>query len=387
MSGPSQHATLSASGSNRWMNCPGSIREEKGRKDSGSAYAQEGTAAHEVASQCLADNKIPEQFLGQTIEGVKVDEEMTDAVKVYLDHIDAVREEMEGEKVRIEQKLVLSQVGEGMFGTADFLILNLKDRELHNMDYKHGAGVPVDIEWNTQMLYYAVGAVKGIEDKIDCVVLHIIQPRADHDDGTVRTWTITTKALLKWVEEKLKPAVEATRKDDAPLATGKWCKWCKAKAVCPEVQSAVLNSAQTDFAKPTLRDPAAMDLKDIGRVLEFATIIQDWAKAVQIEAQNRAEGGEAINGFKLVAKRANRAWQNVETAEAFLTKSLGAQAYTRKLLSPAQAEKACGHAGMRKGVLNGYVVKPEAGVTLVKNSDRRRPVASSAQLDFGKVPS
>ena len=44
-----KHALLSASGASRWINCPPSARLTEGMADKWSAYADEGTAAHEYA--------------------------------------------------------------------------------------------------------------------------------------------------------------------------------------------------------------------------------------------------------------------------------------------------------------------------------------------------
>ena len=42
-----KHSKLGASASDRWMNCPGSIRASEGVPNAESAYALEGTVAHE----------------------------------------------------------------------------------------------------------------------------------------------------------------------------------------------------------------------------------------------------------------------------------------------------------------------------------------------------
>ena len=47
------HAKLSASGAERWLTCPGSIKAEESIPDKSSKFAMEGTAAHELAELCL----------------------------------------------------------------------------------------------------------------------------------------------------------------------------------------------------------------------------------------------------------------------------------------------------------------------------------------------
>jgi hypothetical protein len=44
------HAKLGPSGAHRWMSCPGSIVLEEDVPDRSSVYADEGTAAHMLAT-------------------------------------------------------------------------------------------------------------------------------------------------------------------------------------------------------------------------------------------------------------------------------------------------------------------------------------------------
>jgi hypothetical protein len=47
------HAVCSPSGAVRWMNCPGSVREEARYPEQSSVYAQIGILIHEIAAQAL----------------------------------------------------------------------------------------------------------------------------------------------------------------------------------------------------------------------------------------------------------------------------------------------------------------------------------------------
>jgi hypothetical protein len=60
-----EHSVFGPSGAHRWLNCPGSIKAEEGIPDTGSAYAIEGTNAHQLAELCLITGKNAEDFIGQ----------------------------------------------------------------------------------------------------------------------------------------------------------------------------------------------------------------------------------------------------------------------------------------------------------------------------------
>ena len=65
-----QHAVLSPSGADRWMVCPGSVRLSEGMPDTSSKAADEGTAAHFMAAECLIAKVDAIVHLGKTINVV-----------------------------------------------------------------------------------------------------------------------------------------------------------------------------------------------------------------------------------------------------------------------------------------------------------------------------
>ena len=63
------HAQLSASGSSRWLNCPGSVHAESiyPPDGEGSEFAIEGSMAHELADLCLKKNRDAESYIGKKV--------------------------------------------------------------------------------------------------------------------------------------------------------------------------------------------------------------------------------------------------------------------------------------------------------------------------------
>ena len=221
------HASLGASSCKRWWNCPGSIRLSEGIPKTSSRYADEGTAAHEVGEMCFKQNRDAAEFIGRfiTVHGNKfeVDEEMAEAVQVYVDF---VREAAKAGELRIEQKIDLAPLKPPapMFGTTDAVVLAFTANTgiIKAIDYKHGAGVAVEVEdidiegvdhGNKQGRYYALGTWLGLpkdqRDRITTVEVVIVQPRAYHVDGPTRTETLTIAELKAWARELMERAAMA----------------------------------------------------------------------------------------------------------------------------------------------------------------------------------
>jgi len=94
---------------------------------------------------------------------------------------------------------------------------------------------------------------------------------------------------------------------------------------------------------------------------------------------DKLNNGELFEGFKLVEGRSLRRWASEEQAAQMLEIALGDDAYTRKLLSPAQAEKKLGKT-LAKDIQN-LIVKPSGKPTLAQENDPRPSVGITAD-DF-----
>lgn len=243
------HAELSASGSSIWLNCTMSPVLSRGVERRSSKYADEGTAAHEVAEELLR-----QRGFGKP-KAYSVDEEAEKWVTPYVDYVEALFRT--APLYQIEQRVSLAKLWEGnppsdLFGTADCVVIT-PDRTMHVVDLKYGKGVSVEVKDNSQLLYYALGAWLMVGDKlqIENVRMTIVQPRAAHPDGPVRHWDLPLVDVIHWGYEVLKPTVDLICEDDPSkltLVEGKHCRWCPAAlAGCPEKQKTKTNEAKTEF--------------------------------------------------------------------------------------------------------------------------------------------
>jgi hypothetical protein len=159
------HAKFSPSSAHRWIPCPGSIHLESKVPDKSSKFANEGTAAHELAERSLNEGNNAEDYIGLVIhaDGDKftVDEEMATNVQVYLD---LVRGEA-NEQTLIEYKSPVGYItgenkedGSPANGTADCVLIN--GEKLTIIDLKYGKGVQVFAKENHQLGLYALGVME-----------------------------------------------------------------------------------------------------------------------------------------------------------------------------------------------------------------------------------
>jgi hypothetical protein len=170
---------------------------------------------------------------------------------------------------------------------------------------------------------------------------------------------------------------EATLDPNAPLMPGDHCKFCLAQAKCPALHQQALALAQTEF-DDNFSPPAPEGLSDaqIGDILAKADAFKSWVNSVQAYATDKIAKGGHIPGFKLVAKRAQRKWIDEQEAVDLL-ENMGLEEddlYTRKLISPAQAEEKLGKKKAIKDRLAGAVVAVSSGNTIAPITDRRPAV-------------
>lgn len=239
------HAKFSASGSERWLKCPGSIAlSEKAPPQVDSVYAAEGTEAHTclemIARNAQAGRSLFSitQVLARKFPTAMV----THGLETYKRIAKLVPQDA---TLLCETRVGLEFVEEGMFGTVDFGIVELFGI-LWVIDYKYGAGRMVEPEGNTQMIYYGLGIAHKFHFNFEKVRLAIAQPRIVHKDGFFRTWDMEVPELMSWTE-KFKAGVEACKDPFAPLNPGRWCFFCPAQTICPAVEDRAYDEAQADF--------------------------------------------------------------------------------------------------------------------------------------------
>jgi hypothetical protein len=374
------HAKLSASGSAKWSLCPGSVFAEKDFPNTTSIFAEEGTAAHELAEIILRDDDELNlgifSLFGVTLpeSGVTVTQDMLDYVMVYVNYVKSISGEL-----FVEQRVDFSHIAPDGFGTSDAIVIN--DSVMTIVDLKYGKGVRVDADNNTQGILYALGTVNdyGMLFNIKTINIVIVQPRLDH----ISEWSLSIDELNRW-GERLKQAAELTATENAPRVPGeKQCQWCKAKATCPALNKLTESTLMTSFDNLETSKPETLTDEQLRIALDNKKLILAWFDAIETIVTDRLTGGNAFNGYKLVEGRSNRAWRDEDaTAKALIGVIDMDKLYISKLISPAQAEKELGKS--RADLLENLITKPVGAPTLVPESDKRPSVNVSAK-DFDLI--
>lgn len=360
------HAKLSASGAHRWMNCPGSVRAEEGLKDSSSPFAEEGTKAHDLMEQMLL-------YARTDID--KYDIEMAEHVRTYVDYVESQKKP--GDALFVERRVDFSEWVPGGFGTADTIIVS--DQVLHIIDLKYGKGVPVFAEHNPQLMLYALGAYDECMflSDFESVKISIVQPRLD----TISEWEISITDLLKFGETVRQAALDTENPKAKRVPGEKQCRWCKAKATCPALLKLTTDTLMTDFEQlDEAPSPYKLTEPQMRKAVENKNLIEAWLLSVENFVKEHLLEGGSFEGFKLVEGRSIRKWSDEDQAGERLVDLVGEQgAFTKKLISPAQAEKLLGKKDKAK--ISDIIAKPRGAATLAKESDPR-PAINPVEADF-----
>ena len=391
------HARLSPSGASRWMACPGSVVLEAAYPDKGSVYADEGTAAHTLASYCLDDNMHASEYLGEAIlVGERRFPVTDDTVRYVQSYVDLVREYAVGGTLLVEQRVPIGHLTgeEGAGGTSDAVVI--KGRELIVIDLKYGMGVQVYAEDNPQLKMYALGAYEefGLLSDFDTVTMVIHQPRLNH----VAEWTIPLSQLLAFGKEVSHAAgvvAEAVSVADIGVDSylnpgEKQCRFCKAKATCPALKAEVADIVHDTATLDDFADlvPHAPDSQTGDNYLSVAMskvgLVEDWCKAIRAEVERRLLAGQSVDGYKLVeGKRGNRKWADPANAEA-LFKSFRMrqdEMYDFSLISPTAAEKVFKENPKRWVKVQEHITRSEGKPSVAPATDKRPALAVQSVAD------
>lgn len=385
---PDSHAKLSASGSKKWLNCPGSVKLEAEFPDTSSQYASEGTTAHTLGESKLnlAMNIISRVGYHKQIANLPITKDMEEYTDSYRDFVlerfnTALRDTKDA-VLAIERRLDFSAYVPNGFGTGDAVIISTGNLEI--IDLKYGQGVPVSAKNNSQLRLYALGALDYYDYLYDIkkVTVTIYQPRIEN----ISSETISVDELYRWGDDVKTKAKLADNADNLECIAGKHCDegFCKARPVCRAYAEQKQKLAVYDF-KP----PERLSVDEIAEIIDQADSLCKWAKLVKDYALVQAvKNGTKFPGFKLVEGRSNRTYADEKKVAEVLVKSGYSEKdiYTKKIKGITDMTSLLGKKQF-DSLIGEFIVKPQGAPTLVTAEDKRPEINSvqQAQEDFKEI--
>lgn len=409
---PTKHAKCSASASHRWINCTAApTYEAQFPQGETSVYAREGTLAHQFAELMAQYNfsLITKRTRNARIKKLQseelYDDEMLKTSEFYADYLYHKAMEFPSKPhLATEVRVDFSEYVPEGFGTCDCIMIG--GDTLHITDYKHGKGVPVSAENNSQMRLYALGALNQYAmiygEAIKKVSMAIVQPRITEE---VSEDVLTVEELRAW-GEWLKPIAQEAQRGPGTFKPGDWCRFCNGRAVCAAraqyymeleaYEDAVPEGGLTpeqlfEMDKAAIlgeKRQATLTDEEVGDLLVRGKELAKWLSDLQEYAQKAILDGKTIPGWKLVEGRSDRKFTDIDAViERF--KAAGyeeAMLYDRKPKTLTALEKLMGKKDFAEkigspGQKDSLIEKPPGKPTLVEASDKREaynPMAADA---------
>jgi len=365
-----QHARLAPSKAHQWMACPGSIRLSRGRPDDEGIDAREGTACHWVAER-MFEADMPEFAVvpvgTAAPNGIIVNADMLEAAASYVAWVMERVRAARYFKPRVEQRVSLPDVHPDLWGSLDATWYHVEAQTLHVADLKYGFRVVEPT--SPQLLIYALGELGAFDRNPPPkqIVTTIVQPRAWHPAGRVRSHTYTPEELRSW-ENPLRVAARLTDDPNAPLRTGSHCLYCTALSVCPAAREAAM--AALEISNRGTQD--AIDGNGLGAEIRLLRLAKERLghrlDALEAEAAARIDRGERIAGFTMAAGVGKRMWVAAENDVRALGELFGCTFQKPALVSPAEAERQLKSKGADPALLKHYALAPATAPRLIEDT-------------------
>ena len=358
----SEHSVFAFSASPRWIPCPGSMAypENTAADVDGGVYADEGTAAHTLASWVLKDKrKRCDDFIGQKIKANTREFEVTEEFAMHVQtYVDDVQRRAIGGFLMVERRVTLAGVegfDESNYGTSD-AIMAIDDKESLPLeirkrrvaadpnekyeryaygvveDLKFGMGEkvyawqlaqpddpftmdiyaegdePAKVIPNYQLMMYALACLADIRlliDEPDYILIVINQPRLGHISelrvpiAVLERFALFAAEALKKAERAMVDGVNYVEAEgDRYLNPGKkQCRWCRALARCPAAAKRVQEETAAGFDVIAEEPPQVpVNAPQIARAMLAVPFVSDWCRAVMAKANEMVAAGIDIIG-------------------------------------------------------------------------------------------
>lgn len=295
---------LRASQAHRWVKCSAWSLMTRGVPElSDPTIREEGTAWHWAALMI---------WLGHAVDigtaapnGVRITEEMIDAVEEYLDRIRS-----RGGRPMLEYEVGAPRIHPECGGTCDSWNFVPERMTLYVDDGKFGYRW-VDPYENWQLLVYVCGLLDHIgivDDRHITVEMSIFQPRAYRRDGPWFVWRANA-AELRTYFNILNNAAHTVLSPFAKCVTGPWCTQCDGRLACDAYDQAVDNALEVSY-EPVNNEltPIRLDA-ELMRVERATEILEARKVALLARAEMYMREGKQLKHYNMSPGRSRAAWK------------------------------------------------------------------------------
>lgn len=346
--------------------CSGSVvMQERHPETESGPDAILGTAAHECLAHMLRTgvNHAPGTILNIEGHSVTVDEDMHHNTRMAYEVIAEW-----GTPVIVERSMSCASIHAQCGGTPDVRAFVIDDGLIRVADYKYGFGI-VEVYENWQLLAYLAGYLDelGIHDLDVCVEFTIIQPRATHRDGTVRTWRFAASDVRAHMNIMRNKCAEAEGAN-ARCTPGIHCHAhkCSATAACEALHKSTYNTlAYAQKPESFDLDPQSA-ARELALLEEAEAIIKARRDGLEVRIMADIAAG-VVNPHYVIenATTRRRIKEGMEEAVIGIGEMIGKNlCEPRRALSPAKIEKEVGKANF--ALFDGCFYKPVGERKLVK---------------------
>lgn len=284
-------------------------------------FIEQGVLAHK-----LAQETIDYLFFGGE-KKLKTSKIIEQAVQVYTNVLQHYVNVNSGnivmfcaeQPVSIELDEETKKAGITCWGTVDAALLTTSS--IHVFDLKYGENEPVDAMNNVQLMLYAVGlyqANKPLYPSINCIVLHIIQPRQEYKYSDYK---LSCEQLMYWFTNTVLPVChEISKLDINRVMSNPSVETCK-NTHCEAYECSRCNKcknwALNRLSSSSSVIPTNEELVEEVRLRSFLNGYMNNSRDMTVE---ELKHGRAINGVTLESKEVRGMPRSKKGKQAVLDK-------------------------------------------------------------------